>query len=144
MVETGAQKRKAEDETAALANDTLGQHDQPASKKIKSEDDETNTAAPEITEPAAGDAGMTGTVSDIQNAAEASVKQEDEPKPEASQAIKAEDASNHSADTPQAEADADPPQTLGYKSFNSGDEAFLYFHTLVHDLRNDQELNEVL
>ena len=45
MVETGAQKRKAEDETAALANDTLGQHDQPASKKIKSEDDETNTAA---------------------------------------------------------------------------------------------------
>ncbi|KAL3137612.1 hypothetical protein ABBQ38_004889 [Trebouxia sp. C0009 RCD-2024] len=142
MVETSAQKRKAEDETAALANDTLGQHDQPTSKKIKSEDDDANTAPPAISEPAAIDGGMTGTVNDIHNAAEASVKQQDVSNPETSQDVKAGDVSNHSADMPQAEPDADPPQTLGYKSFQSGDEAFMYFHTLVHDLRNDQDLNE--
>lgn len=144
MVETSAQKRKAEDETAALANDTLGQHDQPTSKKIKSEDDDANTAPPAISEPAAIDGGMTGTVNDIHNAAEASVKQQDVSNPETSQDVKAGDVSNHSADMPQAEPDADPPQTLGYKSFQSGDEAFMYFHTLVHDLRNDQDLNEVV
>lgn len=174
MVDTGAQKRKAEDEIAALATDTLGEHDQPASKKIKSEAGETNSAPPETSEPAATDAGMTGTLNDIQNAAELkqedvpnlkqenvlTFKQEDAPNlkqedvPElkqedvansaASQDTKAEDASNHSTDMPQDDADAEPPQTIGYKSFKSGEEAFTYFSRLVHDLRNDQDLNEVV
>lgn len=142
MVEMDAQKRKAEDETAAMAADTFGQSDQPAVKKLKTEQEDTPVSAqPVKSEPAATDAGMTGTNNEIHQAAE--VKQEISPNAETSQEIKAEDASNLTADMPEAEADADPPQKLGFKPFKSGDEAFQYFHTLVHVLRHDQDLNEV-
>ena len=139
MVETGAQKRKAEDETAAMANETLGQSDQPASKKIKTEED-TSVSAPAKSEPAATDAGMTGTVNEIRAAAEGTVKQETIPKAERDAEVKSESAADNTAE---ASESPDPPQTLGYKTFQNGDEAFQYFHTLVHDLRHDQDLNEV-
>ena len=139
MVETGAQKRKAEDETAAMANETLGQSDQPASKKIKTEED-TSISAPVKSEPAATDAGMAGTANEIRAAAADSVKQETMPKAESDAEVKHENAGDNTAVSSES---SDPPQTLGYKTFQSGDEAFQYFHTLVHDLRHDQDLNEV-
>ena len=142
MVVPDAQKRKAEDVTAAMATETLGQSDQPAMKKLKTEQEDTPISVqPVKSEPAATDAGMTETKNDIHQAAE--VKQEVPPNAETSQEDKAEDASNHTADMPEAEADADPPQKLGFKTFKSGDEAFQFFHTLVHVLRHDQDLNEV-
>lgn len=153
MEESGAQKRKAEDETAAMATETLGQSDQPAVKKIKTEQEDTPASVqPVKSEPEATDAGMTGTTNEIHQAAEpsaihqaaeASSQQEVPSEVETSQEVKAEDASNHTADNPEAEADADPPQKIGFKIFKSGAEAFQYFHTLVHVLRHDQDLNEV-
>ena len=143
-METGALKRKAEDETAAMATDTLGPSDQPAVKKVKTEQEDTQVSMqPVKSEPAATDAGMTGTTNEIHQAAEASAKQEIPPNAENSQEVKAEGVDNHIAVTPEAEADADPSQKLGFKTFKSGDEAFQYFHTLVHVLRHDQDLNEV-
>ena len=144
MVETGAQKRKAEDETAAMATEMLGQSDQPTVKKVKTEQEDTPVSIqPVKSEPAATDAGMTGTTNEIRQAAEAFAKQEVPQKVETSQEIKAEDANNHAPDKPEADTDTDPPQKLGFKTFKSGDEAFQYFHTLVHVLRHDQDLNEV-
>ena len=144
MVDSGAQKRKAEDETAAMATETLGQSDQPAVKKVKTEQDDTPSSVQSVkSEPVATDAIITGTTNEIHQAAEASAKQEVPPNAETSQETKAEDASNHTTDKPEAEADADLPQKLGFKTFKSGDEAFQYFHTLVHVLRHDQDLNEV-
>ncbi len=150
MVETGAQKRKAEDETAAMATDTLGESAQPAAKKVKADPE----AAPADPEPAATDAGMAGTVNDIHEAVQVS-KQEDttseapaeiktEIKPEIKSAG-ADGEANVSAPEVKSEvkSESDPAQTLGYKNFKNGDEAFQYFHELIHDLRHNQDLNEV-
>ena len=135
MVENSAQKRKAEDETAAMATDTLGETAQPAAKKFKTEHEQ----APATSEPAASDAGTTGTVNEVHDAAQA-VKQEDKTSaPE----TKTEDADGDANTSSEVAAESDPPQTLGYKTFKDGDEAFQYFHDLVHDLTHDQDLNEV-
>ena len=139
MVETSAQKRKAEDETAAVATDTLGETAQPAAKKVKTEHEQ----APATSEPAASDAGMTGTFNEVHDAAQA-VKQEDKTSaPETKTEVKSEDADGDANMSSEVAAESDPPQTLGYKTFKDGDEAFQYFHDLVHDLRHDQDLNEV-
>ena len=139
MVETSAQKRKAEDETAAMATGTLGETAQPAAKKVKSEHEQ----APSISEPAASDAGMTGTVNEVHDAAQA-VKQEDKTSaPETKTEVKSESADGDANMSSEVAAESDHPQTLGYKTFKDGDEAFQYFHDLIHDLRHDQDLNEV-
>ncbi len=139
MAETGAQKRKAEDETAAMATDTLGETAEPAAKKVKTE----HKQAPATSAPAASDAGMTGTVNEVHDAAQA-VKQEDKTSaPETKTEVKSEDVDGDASMSSELVAESDPPQTLGYKTFKDGDEAFQYFHDLVHDLRHDQDLNEV-
>lgn len=165
MVETSLQKRMAEDETAAMATETLGQSDQPALKKAKSEQEDAPAslqpvrAQPAASQqlasrsPAATDAGMTGTTNEIHQAAAADVKQEviehaegsqQEVKAEGSQEeVKAEEASAVTANEPEPEGDPDPPQKLGFKTFTNGDAAFQYFYTLVHALRHGQDLNEV-
>ena len=140
MVETGAQKRKAEDENAAMASDTLGEPAQPAAKKIKPEHEE----APIKSETAVADFNTTGITSESQQAAQ-DVKQEDNVSaPETHVEAKSQsivgDTNMSSADT---QTDPDPPHTLGYKTFKDGDEAFQYFHDLVHDLRHNQDLNQV-
>ena len=147
MVDTAAQKRKAEDETAALANDTLGESAAaPAAKRIKKEDD----AAPATTVPAGTDNGASSTKNEIGDAA-AQVKQEDNLEVE----VKAEETTEPlepKLEDDSAEADAtsnaaaqgsDQPQTLGYKTFTTGATAFQYFHELINDLRHDQDVNEV-
>lgn len=65
-------------------------------------------------------------------------------KPEVAEA-KQEDAEAkpEDADADMADEYAEDPQTLGYKTFKSGDEAFQYFHDLMHNLRQNQDLNEV-
>ena len=139
MVETSALKRKAEDETAATATDTLGEAAQPAAKKVKTEHEQ----APATSEPAASDAGTTGTVNEVHDAAQA-VKQEDKTSaPETKTEVKSDDADGDANMSSEVAAESDPPQTLGYKTFKNGDDAFQYFHDLVHDLRHDQDLNEV-
>ena len=140
MVETGAQKRKAEDENAALASDTLGEPAQPAAKKVKSEHD----AAPIKSETADTDVSTTGIASESQQAAQ-DVKQEESVSAAEAHTEAKPDAVNGDTTMSSAEAqtDPDPPQTLGYKTFKDGDEAFQYFHDLVHDLRHNQDLNEV-
>lgn len=163
-VETSAQKRMAEDETAAMATETLGQSEQPALKKMKSEPEDAPASLQPVSsqptasqqpssKPAATDAGMTGTTNEIHQAAAAGVKQEvvqhaegsqEEVKAEGSQEeVKAEEASALTAIEPEPEEDPDPPQKLGFKTFMNGDAAFQYFYTLVHALRHEQDLNEV-
>ena len=132
MAETGAQKRKAEDETTALASDTLGDAAQPAAKKVKTEPD----SAPTTSAPAATDAGTASTINDVHVAAQ-NIKQE-------GQAGDKSEATNGSAEnTSEVKPESEPSQTLGYKTFKNGDETFKYFHDLIHDLRHDQDLNEV-
>ena len=137
MVETSALKRKTEDETAAMATDTLGETAQPAAKKVKTEHETASTAS----EPAASDAGMTGTVNEVHDAAQA-VKQEDNTSAPETE-VKTEAADGDANMSSEVAVESDPSQTLGYKTFKDGDEAFQYFHDLVHDLRHDQDLNEV-
>lgn len=173
MVETSAQKRLAEDETAAMATETLGESDQPALKKVKSEQEDAQASLqpvraqpaasqPASSKPAATDAGMTGTTNEIHQTAAAGVQQEviqhaegsqeevmaegsqEEVKAEGSQEeVKADEASALTANKPEPEVDPDPPQKLGFKTFTNGDAAFQYFYTLVHALRHEQDLNEV-
>ena len=139
MVETSALKRKPEDETAAMATDTLGETAQPAAKKVKIEHETALTTS----EPAASDAGMTGTVNEVHDAAQA-VKQEDNTSaPETKTEVKSEAADGDANMSSEVAVESDPSLTLGYKTFKDGDEAFQYFHDLVHDLRHDQDLNEV-
>ena len=139
MVETSALKRKAEDETAAMATDTLGETAQPAAKKVKTEHETALTPR----EPAASDAGIAGTVNEVHDAAQA-VKQEDNSSaPETKTEVKSEAADGDANMSSEVAVESDPSQTLGYKTFKDGDEAFQYFHDLVHDLRHDQDLNEV-
>ena len=156
MVETGAQKRKAEGDAIAIAHESLGQSAQPASKKVKIEHEQAPVSAHTVKSEPAVDAGRSASIAEAPNAAEGLAKQEAEVKAESEAAVKAEDTVNNGAavkaekntnngtETPEAEADADPPRTLGFKTFQNGDEAFQYFHTLVHDLRHDQDLNEVI
>ena len=86
-------------------------------------------------------AAATATGSDIKvepELAEAAAKPDGaEAKPENAE-VKPEDA-----DADMADEYAEDPQTLGYKTFKSGDEAFQYFHDLMHNLRQNQDLNEV-
>ena len=147
MVEAGAQKRKAEDETAALASDTLGESSaSPAAKKVKTEQE----AAPATTQPAATDPGLTETINEVHDAAQ-EVKVEDGTSSQEKLEEDAEDAEAqpeiNNAELRQASEDAtagsDLPQTLGYKTFTSGATAFQYFHELINDLRHDQDVNEV-
>ena len=161
MVETSAQKRMAEDETAALATETLGDSDEPARKKVKSEQEDGPASLQPVraqpassqqvsSTPAATDAETTN---EIHQAAAAGVKQEviqhaegsqEEVKAEGSQEeVQAEEASALTANEPEPEGDPDPPQKLGFKTFMNGDAAFQYFYTLVHALRHEQDLNEV-
>lgn len=140
MVETGAQKRKAEDENAAMASDTLGEPAQPAAKKVKSE----HEAAPIKSETADTDVSTIGIASESQQAAQ-DIKQEESVSAAEAHTEAKPDAVNGDTTMSSAEAqtDPDPPQTLGYKTFKDGDEAFQYYHDLVHDLRHNQDLNEV-
>ena len=142
MAESGAQKRKIEDETAAMETDTLGESAQPAAKKVKIEHEATPITTPMQSEPATADAVMAGTVDEIHSAALSTKEQDNPSASEASADVKAE-AVDGEANLSKAQPDPDPVQTLGYKNFKDGDEAFRYFHDLIHDLRHNQDLNEV-
>lgn len=167
MTETGAQKRKAEDEVNALGNAELGVAAAPAAKKTKADSDERD-ALPATTVRAARDGGMSSTTTDLGKASEPAALISDTNTaaaaadtgaaaqtaalpavPDTGAADTAEpelaaaEAETTVTNTEMADANSDPPQTLGYKTFNSGDDAFQYFHDLMHNLRQNQDLNEV-
>lgn len=156
-----ASKRKAEDEVNATNSDQMGATAEPAVKKVKVETD--RESAPASAASAALDEGTAGTGTDTHkatapdqsnavpdtdmSAAEpAAIKQEtvsigNGVKPDTGSDVVA--AAGAESGAALAATGADAAQKLGYRTFNSGDEAFQYFHDLMHNLRHNQDLNEV-